>query len=265
MKRFLTLLFSFAVCFMAAAELADEKHSYTSGFSTVLKIGKALNESLAVKAREQIHPQPVTLDLWDMPTVRPADLFEDGRPFGQVLISAGFIDLINHVSHAKAIDKIERGYFQKYILSLAEESGERELKELPNISNPRFWNDDVMNAQLSSFNQMAGMIVAINLSHHYLGHYRKYSSQLGVPHKYPVSINDLLTPAEWEQSVKTGAHNALDCALATDGLRALFEAIDQMPKRPAWTAYFLPKNADVKRLNKELQKHETDFFHGKLK
>jgi hypothetical protein len=57
----------------------------------------------------------------------------------------------------------------------------------------------------------------------------------------------------------------LDCALATEGVRALFDAIDNMPQRPAWTAYIVPPFADLKKLNHQLDRWEYDFFHGKLK
>jgi hypothetical protein len=50
-----------------------------------------------------------------------------------------------------------------------------------------------------------------------------------------------------------------------DGARALFDAIDKMPKRPDWTAFIVPPATDLKKLNKELVKYENDFFHGQLK
>ena len=42
----------------------------------------------------------------------------------------------------------------------------------------RYWKDDVLNDQASYFNQMIGMMVAINLSHHYLGHFDKYAAKM---------------------------------------------------------------------------------------
>jgi hypothetical protein len=44
----------------------------------------------------------------------------------------------------------------------------------------------------------------------------------------------------------------------------LFEAIDLMPRRPAWTAYFAPTNADLKLLNHQLVAYETEFWRGQL-
>jgi hypothetical protein len=79
------------------------------------------------------------------------------------------------------------------------------------------------------------------------------------------AINDFLTPAEWKVSVKAGTLDALNCALSTEGLRVMFDALEKMPARPAWTAYIAPEHADFKKLNKELQRFEEDFFHGRLK
>jgi len=58
--------------------------------------------------------------------------------------------------------------------------------------------------------------------------------------------------------------NSLSCALATSGVQALFEAIDRMPRRPAWAGYIVPSFADLKDLNKELGSYEDGFYHGKF-
>jgi hypothetical protein len=112
---------------------------------------------------------------------------------------------------------------------------------------------------------MVGFIMAINLSHHYLGHYDKYASKMIGPGARLTPINDFLTPAEWEVSVRAAAVDSLDCALATDGTRVLFDAIDKMPVRPAWADYVIPPGTDIKRLNRELARYEEDFFRGQLK
>jgi hypothetical protein len=79
-------------------------------------------------------------------------------------------------------------------------------------------------------------------------------------------INNFLNTREWEASVRAGAVDSFNCAYSsTDGPRALFEAIDRMPQRPAWTAYIVPPQVDIKKLNKELATYERDFFRGHLK
>jgi len=120
-----------------------------------------------------------------------------------------------------------------------------------------------MNEQAGYFNQMIGLTLALNLSHHYLGHYTKLSGQLLAGKLVP--INDLLAPAEWEASVKAATYNALDCALATEGPRALFEAIDKMPARPAWADFLVPPGADLKKLSNQLKDYESLYYTGKSK
>jgi hypothetical protein len=134
--------------------------------------------------------------------------------------------------------------------------------QAPNIVDDRYWTEPVMNDQASFFNQMMGMTMAINLSHHYLGDFDKYAGQmlsgrLG-------TVNNFLTPNEWEKVVKAAAVNTLNCAFGTEGAKALFEGIDKMPQRPAWTACIVPQSTDIKKLNNELGKYEVAFFHGGL-
>ncbi len=253
---------------MVAKVLAQDGEpirSYTSGFSAALKTGSELYKSLEPKDRQFLFPQPISLETPDAPQVNPIESNDENQTLRQVGISAGCIDLLNRMAHAKAIDKIQPGYFDKYMQNLSHETKEGTLLELPNIVNKQYWAEDVINDQLSYFNQMAGMVMAINMSHHYLGHFGKYSSKMVDAAGQPLPINNFLTPDEWEHSVKSAALNSLNCALATDGIKAMFEAIDRMPRRPTWTLYFLPKNVDVKRLNSQLSKYEVDFFHGKLK
>jgi hypothetical protein len=148
-------------------------------------------------------------------------------------------------------------------LSLAQESGDKELRELPNLSNKKYWTLEMINEQLSNFNQIVGEVVGIKLAHYYLGHYKKYKDKLVNSQGKPVPINTLLTAAEWDQAVKLGVRNALDCGLGIDGVKALYDCIDKMPKRPEWTLYFLPANVKVSRLKRDLEKIESDFFAGK--
>ena len=119
-----------------------------------------------------------------------------------------------------------------------------------------------MNDQASYFNQMMSMTMAINFSRHYLGQIDKYAGQMHADKLVP--INNFLTDREWEKGVRAGAVNALNCAFGTEGAKALFAAIDKMTHRPAWTAYIVPQNIDIKRLNKQLTNYEVAFFRGGL-
>ena len=236
--------------------------TYRTGYSVIMSLGADLHKSLDKKYQKIIHKQPIFLETDMMPSIKLVEYDDEPEPMRAVFISAGFIDLMNNVAHARAIDRIEKGYFQKYLAMLAQESGEKELRELPNLSNKRYWSDDMLNEQKSNFNQMVGMVVAIELTHHYLGHYKKYKHKLEDDKGKTLPINNFLTPTEWEESLKWGARNALDAGLGVEGIKALYDAIDKMPQRPAWTAYFLPANVKVDKVKKDLEKWEKRFFAG---
>jgi hypothetical protein len=264
MKTGVAALF-LAAALSAAGDDAAPQRAYPSGFSVALDRGGDLCEGLPAKFGNQFAPQPIALQPQDLPQITPIASRDENKVLRQVSVSAGFIDLVNHLSHAKAIDRIQPGFFDQYVQNMARTAGDDFSVQLPVMVDPRFWKDDVLNDQASYFNQMIGMMVAINLSHHYLGHFDKYAPKMAGPGNKMIPINDFLTPGEWEVSVKAGATDALNCALATEGVKALFEAIDRFPRRPAWTVAILPKDADVKKLNKQLSKYETEFFHGGLK
>ena len=235
---------------------------YKSGYSAMMKLGKDLYRTMKPEYQQIINSEPIFLETDVTPFVKLIEYPEEPKPIRAVFVSAGFIDLVNNVAHAKAIDKIQKGYFEKYVLSLSQETGEKELKELPNLSDQRFWSEDMLNAQLSFFNQIVGEVVAIKLAHHYLGHYKKYSARLTDAQGKTAPIANLLTPAEWDEAVKRGARNALECGLGVDGVKALYDCIGKMPKRPAWTAFFLPDKVKVSKLQRDLQRVEDRFFMG---
>lgn len=237
--------------------------TYKTGYSAMRNLGRDLYKTLKPKYRAFVHSEPISLETDVTPFVKLVEYPDETKPMRMVFVSAGFVDLVNNVAHAKAIDKISKGYFEKYILSLAQESGEKELHELPNLSDKRYWTEDMMNEQLSNFNQIVGTVVGIELSHHYLGHFKKYADKLTDAKGKPIPINTLLAPEEWEMSVRRGVRNALECGLASDGVKALYDAIDKMPKRPSWTIFFLPDNVKVPKLKKQMEKIDKDFFSGK--
>jgi hypothetical protein len=252
------------VVFSAVCHAGEPARAYQSGFTIVLKIGGDLSESLPAKFGDKIDPQAIALEPEAAPVVTPIVTTADNNVQRQVSLSAGFIDLLNHICHARAVDNIEPGYFERYIKILAQSADDGTVQP-PSIVEPRYWTDQVINDQMSYFNQMVGFMMAINLSHLYLGHYTKYASRMIGPGDKLIPINVFLTPAEWDVSIKAAAVDSLNCALATDGPRALFEAIDKMPNRPAWAAYIVPAHVDLKKLNKQLACYERDFFRGQLK
>jgi hypothetical protein len=258
-----------AILFAAALPVFGDdgpaQRAYPSGFSVALDRAGDLSEALPARFGNQLAPQPVALQPQNVPRITPISSTDENKILRQVSVSAGFIDLVNHLAHAKAIDKIQPGFFDQYVQNLARLAGDDFTVQAPSMVDARFWQDDVMNDQASFFNQMIGMMVAINFSHHYLGHFDKYTTKMAGLGNKIIPINDFLTQSEWDVSVKAGATDALNCALATEGVRAIFDAIDKMPRRAAWTEIIVPKTVDLKKLNKQLSVYETEFFHGGLK
>lgn len=255
-------------CLIAASALALGSpalglpaHTYPSGVSVALQIGSDLYDSLDAKYRDKLEAQPICTVALETPAMTLVKTNDQNKSLGQVSISVGFVDLINHIAHAKAIDRMEPGYFDRYMADLGRQTTTA-TPQAPDITADRYWTDAVMNDQASYFNQMMGMTMAINLSRQYLGQADKHASQIQTDHLVP--INNFLSSDEWDKGVRAGAVNSLNCAFGTEGAKALFDAIDKMPHRPAWTAYIVPQNTDIKRLNKQLAKYEVDFFHGGL-
>jgi hypothetical protein len=258
------LLFLALACSVTGLGTGADR-TYAPGFSMAMKLGGELREALPQKFYDQMDAQAIALQPQDFPLISPVATGGENRVQRQVELSAGFIDLVNHLCHAKAIDKVQPGYFDQYVGILARAGVTDPAAPMPPIVEPRFWSEDIVNDQLGYFNQMMGTMMAISMSHHYLGHYAKYASKLAGAGDRIGPINNFLTPAEWDVSVKAGALDALNCALSTEGLRLMFEALDKMPTRPQWAAYIAPQNIDFKKLNKELARYEEDFFHGRIK
>src|SRR4051812_20268545 len=82
-------------------------HSYTSGFSAAFKAGSELYKSLDAKDRQYLFSQPISLETPETPQVNPIESNDDNLVMRQVALSAGCIDLLNRVAHAKAIDKVQ--------------------------------------------------------------------------------------------------------------------------------------------------------------
>jgi len=263
-QRTKTIVWIAAVILLLGAPVQAEPpmQSYTSGFGIVLRTSEGLYQALPSLYSRNLAPRPISIEATEAPMIQAVATTDEGKTTREVSMSAGLIDLMNHVAHAKAIDAIQPGFFAAYIGNLSRRGA---AASPPDIVDPRYWTDSIINDQESYFNQMAGVLIGIHLSHHYLGHYAKYSDKLVGADGKPRPLNEVITGSEWEASVKAGTVNSLDCALATGGARALFQAIDQMPTRPRWAAYLVPPSADLKELIKELDRYEFDFFHGLLK
>ena len=237
----------------------------SSSYSANTMLGIELRAALKPSFQKSLSEAPVSLITEVKPYITPVEETYEGvpEPVRMVFISVGFIELMNNVSHAKAIDLIEKGFFRKYLSTLATESGDTSLAYLEGVRSPRFWSDRILNEQLSNYFQMVGMVVAIDLAHLYLGHYRNHRDKLEEDKTLALPINRFLTKDEWERALAFGTWNSLECGFGTEGAKTLFDAIDKMPTRPEWTEYFLPKGLRVSRLKRSLARIERDFFSGK--
>ncbi len=221
-----------------------------------------VRDALPDKWAAMLRTNRVTLENTDEPFIRPIVSTGGGETVDGISISAGFIYFLNQLSHAKAIDKIEPGFLDQYVESWSRAAILDPAAPLPPITEERFWTTDVLEGQLAYFNQMMGAMIAINMSHLYLGHYAKYATSLtGADGKF-LPINDFLTPTEWNVSIKVGTLSSLNLALDSDGLRTIIYALDKMHPRPAWADYISPPNTDLKKLNETLAMLEDEFFYG---
>ena len=245
---------------LSAAE-SGEARTYKTGYSSIMKLGKDIHAALKPEHREVIAAQPISIETDTTPFARLLYFPDQARAIRGVWISAGFIDLVNQVAHAKAIDRSEKNYFDRYTEMLARETGGQPLRPLPEVGNARYWTEEMLNEQQSNFNSIVGMVVGMKLANHYLGHYDKYREKL--EKDSGVAINNLLTRAEWEEAFRDGVRNALRAGCMTEGVIPFFEAFDRMKKRPAWAGHFLPDGVQFSSMRKEMERMQKLFLEGK--
>lgn len=247
-----------------AQQLMGEQapHHYPGGFATVLRLGMDLQRMMDPKFRPDFPPNPIFVDLDLQPTARPAVVVSGTEHVSGVMLTAGFVDLANNVAHASAINQSQPGFFHQYLAQLSQENGTTEIATLPDLTNETYWTETIRNKQISDFNQIVGMVVAINLAHIYLGQYEKYSGKLQDSNGQPVPLARLMSHHEWLKAMRKATKNALDAGLGMSGYISLCEAIDHMPTRPPWTEFFIPKDMKASKLRSELRILEANFFSG---
>jgi|SRR6185503_4567842 len=250
------------VCLVCAKETqaAGAKGAYELGFPNVTNINTDLVRALEPSKRRQVSSNTLLLGSVRLPCVASAPGENPDGPGQPVCISACFVDFINRVAHAKAMDEAERGFFARYTMRLAEDPRTSLAPDFDALLPKRVWDFNTMNRQASHFNQMVGGLLGIDHAHHYLGHYRKHAHCFDRQTALPQPINAMVTEEEWRQAVLEGARNALACGLGIDGMKAIFQCFGQMQTRPPWAAYFIHPQADVQRMILELVQAERDFF-----
>ena len=251
-NRIALLLAAALLPFCAGSSL--EGLGYKSGFSTLELLGRDIRRTLDDK--ESVECDPISFDSSPRPFLALMNRREGTREIHGVWVSEGFITLVNRVSHAKAIDRHEHGYFTAYLRAL-ERDGDS-IPELPGVSNPDFWSDEVVNEQLSNFNSIAGVAIGMELAHQYLGHYKKYGAQLGPAATVP--INNLLTQDEWEEAYHHAARNAMNAACMMEGVIPFLQGIDKMKRRPAWAAWFMPDRIHFDSVRRQMLKLQHGFL-----
>ncbi|MGZ8937966.1 MAG: hypothetical protein ACXW32_02015 [Limisphaerales bacterium] len=247
---------------LSAAE-REEARTYKTGYSSIMKLGKDIHAALKAEYREIIAAQPISIETDTTPFARLLYFSDQPKAIRGVWISAGFIDLVNQVAHAKAIDRREKDYFNRYGEMLAQETGQQPLRPLPDVGNARFWTEEMLNEQQSNFNSIVGMVVGMKLANHYLGHYDRYRGKLNEEKGPAVAINNLLTRAEWEEAFRDGVRNAVRAGCMTEGVIPFFEAFDRMKRRPAWAGHFLPDDVKFSSMRQEMERMQRLFLEGK--
>jgi hypothetical protein len=237
--------------------LAAQK-TYETGYSSITRISKDLYKALDNKKRAQLMPIPVLLEKNPTPYMEPSTYWDGTNYWQAIYISGGFVDLLNCLAHAKAMESEDRSAFTRYVAGLR--TAHVTPPEFQPISNNRGWSFDTMNHQASHFNQMAGALIAIEMAHHYLGHYKKYEASLKDARGNPVPINAVISPQEWQEAVVQGARNALDCGISLEGLKVVLDTLDSKEARPNWSIYFIPPQANISKVSRELTRMEKDFF-----
>lgn len=252
----------FALTVLCGSLQGQVTRPYASDNVTVKEIGRDLYSLLKPELRTELSPGPIWFINDPRPYTRPYRFETESSPTRIVYISEGFVRLANNVAHAKAIDRGEPGFFKQYMKALSREviRPNQILPTLITFSETRYWTDQILNEQASYFNQIVGVCSAIELAHHYLGHYDRYADRLRDSAMDPTTMAGVCSIDQWEEALRVGSKHALECGLGFEGLKAFYDCIDYLPRRPGWTIYFLPIRIDVARIKRELDRTENAFF-----
>lgn len=237
-----------------------EPVDYKSGFTTIQTLGRDIHSLMEPAEKAIISPQPISLDSSRKPFVRLFYYKDGAETIRGVWISQGFIDLVNQLAHAKAIDKKRRGYFAGYLKQL--EAGGDSVPPLPDRNNPAYWTEVLLNEQLSNFNSIMGIVVGINLAQHYLGIYEKYEKELKAEENDGVPLNKVITVEDWGRSYERGLNNAMLASCMTEGYLPVCEGISHMKRRPPWANYFFPETVRFDAMRKDMVKLQRKFLNN---
>jgi hypothetical protein len=252
---------SFSALFAASG--ADPR-PYNTGISTILALSRDLYQSLSPSEKAFVPPELISVETSARPSIRP--IWQIGRSGRSqtvlatppILISTGFVDFVNQLAHAEAIDQKRRGYLRRYLESVQRD--ENHLPSLPDANSPAFWTEDMLNEQQSNFNSIVATIICINLAHLYLGHYQKYAPMLENSSGAPMAINSFLTREEWDESYRWAVRHAMSAGCMIEGVLPFFETLNKIKHRSTWTGFFLPERLDFATMRKDMVKLQERFL-----
>jgi len=84
---------------------------YETSFRNAARITQDLQRALSPSERQNLSPAPVLLEKVAIPFVQPGEYRTNNAPVQYVSFSDGFIDFANYLSHARAIDEYQRGFY----------------------------------------------------------------------------------------------------------------------------------------------------------
>jgi hypothetical protein len=239
---------------------SDRYDPCETGFPKIQRIAGCLYDQLDPHFRLRFAASPVILETNAVPWVKLNERTDGLKDASAVSVSTGFIELANRLAHAKAIDRYERGYFKKYVQSFGLDESVEPVPPLPPTKSRMAWSFDAINAQISQFSQLSSMSISITFAHQYLGHFDLAAKSQENSSGQVIPVNSVLSEVAWEKAVLIGAQRSLECGYAIGGLKALYEAIGEMPKRPAWAIYFVHPNIKTGKVISDLGKVERRFF-----
>lgn len=266
-KKFLGVL-TFALSnLLTPFAYADDGGSFATRYTTdgaaVVRMGEELVKALKPPVRDQVGSVRVQIVSDAKPGVTFREAQGGGAKAGTIVVTSGFVDLINYLSHARALEKTSKGSFQKYLQTLAQSGADSGPVPPPGLSNPANWNDNVLNEQMSNFNQIFGVVLGTQLAHQYLGNSQKYSASVNQPTGSATpAFNQVVSPEDFDLAIKAGVHNALDCGFGIAGIKYIVEGFDKVQQRPTWAGHFLSDKAKLPKLRKDLEKFERMYFAG---
>ncbi len=249
---------SIVVATSVLAETNAPLELYPTGLKQAVSIGEDLYSTLDANLARNLNPETVVTLTAATPFIKPLDGGRGGAR--RVAVSTGFVALLDHIARAKAVDREKPGYWKAYVEALQQPEAADNPPAPPDLADARFHTDEMTSYQAGLFNQMIGMTLALNYAQEYLAHCDKYKAEMAAG--LPLPLNDYLRDKDWDESVLYATVNSLDCALGTEGSRALFEAIREMRSRPAWADYIVPPAVNIRRLERQLAHYEYQYFHG---